>query len=234
MPENMSPMQKLHDELQSRELALKHLIDHPEDLTVKFLVKHELPVFVRNNVKTNAVILIDFKLADGRKKSFRVENTDIPQDISAVVPHKSIAESFHLDQSINNRTVVLVDPTKALEELRDPRKAAKAAKITASRFSKDSDVALPQSMRSEPAFETVNLTPGAPEQQIAASQVKDFLKALVLQYQEKTIDSDTLIDKVTDNSRSLKRADWLFLKTELHDNAEVQGLCTQQLSVAAE
>ena len=221
----------IEEDLQLRAKALEHLKKNPDDLSVKFLVRYGLPVFVRNNVKTNAVILIDFKLNDGRTKSFRVENTDIPQEISAFVPHDAIGKSFHLDQSIGNRTVVLVDPSQALEELKDPIKARKNEKLRASRYSKDSDEALPASLKSEPAFETINLTPGRPEQTISASSVKDFLRALVLQHQEKTIDTEELIDKVTDNARSFTKTDWQFLKSEIND-PRVIGLADQQLSIA--
>jgi hypothetical protein len=227
----MSIANNVEEDLAVRTKALAHLTGHPEDLTVKFLVRYGLPVFIRNNVKTNAVILIDFKLADGRTKSFRVENTDIPQEISAFVPHDAIGKSFHLDQSIGNRTVVLVDPTQALEELKDPIKARKHEKLRASRYSKDSDEALPASLKSEPAFETINLTPGKPEQTISASEVKDFLRALVLQHQENTINTEDFIDKVTDNARSFTRSDWQFLKSEISD-PQVQGLANQQLSIA--
>jgi hypothetical protein len=222
---------KFNEQIHAKKLAMDHLTTHPEDLSLKFLVKHELPIFVKNHAQGNTVILIDVKSPSGKSTSIRIENTDIPQELTARFDAKTIGESFHLQQSIDNGTVLLCDPTKAIEELKDPRKARKAATLKASKFSKESDALPSETLKSVPAFETVNLTPGAPEQTIAASQVKDFLRGLVLQYQEKTLDAEAFVDRVTDNSRSFGKHDWTYLKNEVPDHSEIQALCAQQLSV---
>jgi hypothetical protein len=232
MSEKQTVAEKVHDALAERSEYEKHLQNHPEDLSLKYLADHQLPIFVRINTKVAAVVIVEAKDKSGKSVSKQIPNTDIPIELTSWLGHEELGSSFHLRKLLDDRILKLVEPSAAIAELRSPIAQRKMDKMKISRFSNDSDEKIPADLSIKPLNENANITPGAPSQPITnVDTISPRLKGLVVRYQEKSMTSEDFIDEVTSNSRTFSHMDWTFLRNLFPDNSELQAICKQQLSI---
>ena len=76
MSEKQTVAEKVHDALAERSEYEKHLQNHPEDLSLKYLADHQLPIFVRINTKVAAVVIVEAKDKSGKSVSKQIPNTE--------------------------------------------------------------------------------------------------------------------------------------------------------------
>lgn len=223
---------KIDDVLAKREAAAKKLHENKLLLSIEYLERYELPVFIRNNVNVGAVLNIDFKLEDGKTHNIVVPNTDIPFELTAELSYKAIRTSLGLGRMLRNRTIVLMDPTDAMAILSSPGVARRLARLETSRFSNDSATPAPSSFSLGQKI-TDNVVPGAPEQTVAVDPISSRARALVGEFEAKNLDADEFEDAIADNARTFGAADWEWLIA----NAKHQGvvaLARQQLDLIAQ
>jgi hypothetical protein len=230
---DLTAAQKVKQEIDLQNEFEKHLNSNPKELTLKYLVDHGLQVFVKSNTRVAAVILCEVQDQSGRKITINIDNTNIPIELTAKVDHASLGKSFHLRKLLDDRMIVLMNPAQARIELQDPIAQRKLARLSTSKFSKDSDERIPDSYNKKPVADTLNIVPGMPNQVVSTNQVSNSLKGLVVSMQEKTIDADTFFDKVTDNARTYSLADWQFLQSTFPNNEDIQMVCAREISIAA-
>jgi hypothetical protein len=229
-----TPAQRVATEMAMNAEFERYLDEHPEELSLKYLVDHNLPVFVKNNTRVErGVILVEVIDASGRKSVLRVDNTNIPIELSARMDNASLGKSFHLRKLLDDKMLVLVLPSVAQQELKTPEAQRKLARLSVSRFSKDSDAKIaPSYTKAAVTVDNDRIVPGMQEQPSTPMKTSNSLKAIVIQYQAGTIDGERFIDDISDNARTYTQADWEFLRTSFPDNEDVQTICANELNAS--
>ena len=222
----------LDDVLQKRSDAAKKLHENKMLLSLEYLERNELPVFVRNNVNVGAVMSIDFKHEDGKTHAIVIPNTDIPYELTAELSYKAIRTSIGFGRMLRNRTLVLLDPTDAINVLQSPAIARRLARLETSRFSNDATTQAPSSFALSPKI-TENVVPGAPTQTVAADPISSRARALVGEFQAGNLSPEEFEDSVADNARTFSADDWSWLVSNA-GHVGVSNMASQQLSLLAQ
>lgn len=221
----------LKKDLQKREELMQYLHANPRALTLDFLIEHNLPIYVKNNTRIGAEIVIDVKDPNTSKTTpIKILNTDIPLELTQSVAPKAL-DQMHFKRMLHQQTIVLVDPISAQEQLSTPAAQRKLVKLNMSRYAQGSTETISDSFTQKPLNQDTNVVPGAPIQAHQGGEVSDRLRALVVAYQEKTLSPEDFADSVSDNARTFTPRDWGWLVGEVPENTEIQLMCKQQLSV---
>lgn len=127
---------KVDNWLTDRRAALEHLKSNKHDLTLDFLYQNQLPVYVKNMIKTGSVLLCTMIEANGRRSSLRIEKTWIPQRIDSRYSGETLMRSDDLKDLIFRKVITLIHPEDAEKELALPS-AQRALLKFKSRFASD-------------------------------------------------------------------------------------------------
>lgn len=244
--ENANVPKDVQSAIAQRQAAAKVLAENPHLLTFDYLEEHDLPVFVRNNTNVGAMIVIDVKTKGGRTQTLDIQNTDIPYELTQTLTFDELRGSIGFMKSLRNRTLLLLDPTKAMEFLTDPKVRRRMEKVQTSKFSKESSVVAPKSFAIAP-LANENIRPGAPEQEATpqVDPVSGRLQALVGEYKTAMEDksltetaklqaADDFEDKIAENSRTFTMMDWAWLVREVDSHAGVVAMANQQINLLSQ
>lgn len=243
--ENANVPKDVQTAIAQRQAAAKTLAENPHLLTFDYLEEHDLPVFVRNNTNVGAMLVIDIKTKGGRTHTLDIQNTDIPYELTQTLTFDELRGSIGFMKSLRNRTLILMDPTKAMEFLTQPAVQRRLAKVQTSKFSKEASVVAPKSFAIAPMVNE-NIRPGAPEQDVApqADPISGRLQALVGEYKTaledkslteaaKTQAADDFEDKIADNARTFSLLDWTWLSREV-SHPGVVAMAQQQIALLSQ
>lgn len=226
--------EKLGDEKYERAAAI---LDTPRLLTLDYLARYELPVFVRNNSNVGSYQVIDIPIEGMQKpQTLEIENTDLPYELTVRWTYKQLKASTGLGKSIANRTVILVNPITALEYMENPSVQRRLAKSNLSRFSKDASDLPPDTFSVKPQVNE-NVIPGAPRQEVSADphgNINNRLRVIVGEYLAKNTSDDDFEDEIANNARTFSLTDWKWLRTEVRNHAGVVHMCNQQIELASQ
>lgn len=107
----------------------------PKTLTLDWLMKHELPVYVRNTTRPRGQLAVNFPRPHGGVKAEKIPRTHLPIELSGKLSKETIMASDDFRACIAKGVVDLVRPDHAWEELQDPENAAETDRLQLSAFS---------------------------------------------------------------------------------------------------
>jgi hypothetical protein len=153
-------------------------------------------------------------------------------ELTAELSYKAIRTSIGFGRMLRNRTLVLLDPTDAINILQSPAIARRLARLETSRFSNDATTQAPSSFALSPKI-TENVVPGAPTQTVAADPISSRARALVGEFQAGNLSPEEFEDSVADNARTFSADDWSWLVSNA-GHSGVSNMASQQLSLLAQ
>lgn len=107
----------------------------PKNITLDWLLKNELPVYVRNTTRPRGQLAINFPRPHGGSKAEKIPRTHLPIELSGKLAKETITASDDFRACLAKGVIDLVRPDLAYTELQDPDNAAETDRLQLSAFS---------------------------------------------------------------------------------------------------
>lgn len=142
---------------------MEQTVQFPKNLTLEWLKRNELPLYVRNITRPRGMLAVNFMLPSGKTKTVNIPRTHLPFPLSDRMGWDTILQSDDLRACINQGVLDIIRPDVAEKELGSEGAVEEANRLRYSKFSAKNTFV---SKRVQDMEETINRAENAKDHQL--------------------------------------------------------------------